>query len=105
MRLQGAYRFSKGRAWALAAITLACAPAPAAAQPSPAPAPTATVEGQSRQITELQAAQLLMNAGKLAEARVVLADLEKRQPADNEVQFLLGLIATQDKDYDQAIRR
>jgi len=105
LRLQGAYPFSRGRAWALAAITLACAPASAAAQPSPAPPPTATAEGQSRQITELQAAQLLMNAGKLAEARVVLADLEKHQPADNEVQFLLGLIAVQDKDYDQAIRR
>lgn len=76
----------------------ATAQAPASATPAPA------VAGQSRQITELQAGQLLMNAGKVAEAKIVLLDLEKRQPADNEVQFLLGLLAVQDKDYDGAVR-
>ncbi len=87
-------------------LATAClgAGAPAAAQ-APGTAPSApAIAGASRQITELEAAQLLMQANKLAEAKIVLLDLEKRQPADNEVQFLLGLLAVQDKDYDGAVR-
>ncbi len=85
------------------AVFLAAASAAAAAS-----APVAAASsggGQTRQITELQAAQLLIQANRLPEARKVLADLEKRTPNDSEVQFLLGLLAVQDKDYDQAVRR
>jgi hypothetical protein len=70
-------------------------PAPAAAPPT-----TSTVT-----ITPLQAAQLLIEGGKIAEAKTVLLALEKTAPDDRETQFLLGLIAVQEMDYPQAIRR
>lgn len=84
----------------LAAAGLLAITAPgAAAEPGASPAPD-----QIRHITEIEAAQLLMQANKLAEAKTVLADLEKRRPNDSEVQFLLGLISVQEKRYDDAIR-
>ncbi len=46
-----------------------------------------------------------MLAGRIAEAKQVLLALERAAPTDSEVQFLLGLIAVQEKDYDDAIRR
>jgi tetratricopeptide (TPR) repeat protein len=55
-------------------------------------------------ITPLQAAQLLIQAGKLPEARKVLLALQAQSPKDSEVQFLLAMIAVQEKDYPAAIR-
>jgi tetratricopeptide (TPR) repeat protein len=63
------------------------------------PAPPVAV----RQITLIQAAQLLMQAGKLTEAKRVLEDLRAKKPDDSEVLFLLGMIAVQEKDYPLAI--
>lgn len=61
--------------------------------------------GFARPITGKDAAELLVRAGRIAEAKRVLTALERADPGDSEVQFLLGLIATQEKDYAEAIRR
>jgi tetratricopeptide (TPR) repeat protein len=74
----------------------------AAADAAPAAAPAPAV-GASRSISELQAAELLLDAGKLAEAKRVLDDLQARNPRDSEVEFLLGLIAVQEKRYRTAV--
>jgi hypothetical protein len=67
---------------------------------------TATIErnGKAQTVSVVEAASLLMRAGKLDDARKVLLALEKARPDDSEVLFLLGLIAVQQKDYDAAIR-
>jgi tetratricopeptide (TPR) repeat protein len=87
---------------ALAATAAAAAEAPSSDAP-----PTATLKsgGKVQTISGLQAAQLLMQAGKLHEAKAVLLALEKATPDDSEVLFLLGLIAVQQMDYDTAIKR
>jgi len=73
----------------------------AAASPAAAQGTTAS----RTPISELQAAQLLFKAGHLAEAKRVLADLERASPNDNEVQFLLGLVSVEEKNYADAIHR
>ena len=50
-------------------------------------------------------AKSLILAGRSAEARAMLQNLATRDPASNEIDFLLGLLAVEGKDYDEAIRR
>jgi len=59
----------------------------------------------TRPISARDAAALLMQAGKIPEAKRVLAMLEKSDPKDNEVQFLLGMIAVRETRYADAIHR
>jgi hypothetical protein len=51
----------------------------------------------------IQAAQLLIDAGKLDPAKTLLENQIKVKPDDSEALFLLGLIAVAEKDYDGAI--
>jgi len=73
----------------------------AAAQPTAPPSTAAT----SRAISGREAAALLMQAHRLPEARRVLVALERADPRDNEVQFMLGMVALEEKAYPEAIRR
>lgn len=96
-----------GAFWA-GLITVVVATTAAAAQtPSSAMPPTATLRsaGRLQTISGLQAAELLVQSGKLDDAKVVLLAMEKATPDDSEVLFLLGMIAVQQKDCDTAIRR
>jgi Tfp pilus assembly protein PilF len=87
------------------AVVLACAAAHAQSPSPPPPTATVEVDGQKRAISELQAAQLLMQGGRVEDAKKVLLALERSSPEDSQVLFLLGMIAVQQKDYDTAIRR
>ncbi|MGH6972162.1 MAG: surface lipoprotein assembly modifier, partial [Caulobacteraceae bacterium] len=77
---------------------VACAASAGANAPA-----TLSAGGQTRHIDELQAAQLLFAAGRLADAKKVLLDLRKARPNDPEVLFLLGSVAVAQKDYPSAI--
>ena len=44
-----------------------------------------------------------MKAGRVADAKRVLTSLDSAKPANSEVQFLLGMIAMSEKNYDGAI--
>jgi hypothetical protein len=79
---------------ALAALLL-CAQAPAP-QPSEPP--------RQIQLTVLEAAQLLMTNDRLAEARVLLDRYIAANPEDSQGQFLRGMVAVAQKDYDTAIQ-
>jgi tetratricopeptide (TPR) repeat protein len=94
--------FSAWRILGLAAAAL-CVAGAARAQDAPAQ-PVTAVQG-TRPISEREAAALLMQAHKLPEARRVLLALEHADPRDNEVQFMLGMIAVEEKAYPEAIRR
>ena len=76
-----------------------------AARAQVAPPLTSLAAETSRPISERQAAVLLIQAHRLTEARRVLVALERADPRDSEVQFLLGMIAMEEKAYPQAIRR
>jgi tetratricopeptide (TPR) repeat protein len=67
------------------------------------PAASVTAGGQTHAITELQAAQLLLQNGRVDDARKVLLDLQKASPDDPEVLFLLGQVAMAQKDYPGAV--
>jgi len=67
--------------------------------------PVAPDASRTRSISVRDAAVLLMQAGRLAEARRALESLERANPKDNDVQFLLGMVAMQEKAYPEAIRR
>jgi hypothetical protein len=98
----------RGSSFRRACLPLALLVWPAISAASDAPAaPTATIEqgGRTRAISGMQAAMALMQAGKIIEARKVLLALEQSQPNDSQTQFLLGLIAVQQKAYSEAIRR
>ena len=73
------------------------------AQPADVPAQIET-GGQVRQVSGVQAAELLMQAGRLDDARKVLVALQKVRPDDSEVLFLLGMLDVQQKDYAGAIQ-
>ena len=73
-----------------------CATPPALAQAESGPiAP--------QQITETEAAALLVDAGQLEDAKRVLAHVLEANPNDNEARFLRAMIAVADKRYDDAI--
>jgi hypothetical protein len=63
-----------------------------------APAPQSAVP-----ISETVAAALLMQAGRIDEAEAVLTQALAANPNDSQAQFLLGLIAIAQMDYDTAI--
>lgn len=81
------------------------APGHAAVAPVPVAAPDTPVTGDSTFTNEIDAAEQLIVAGRLDEARAILAALEKSRPQDSQVQFLLAMLDRQDKDYDSAIKR
>lgn len=64
----------------------------------------AAEETVARQISETEAAALLMQAGRLENAKTVLAHVIETSPDENEAYFLLGLIAVEEGDYDSAVR-
>lgn len=70
----------------------------------PAAAPSASASVVTKPISEVDAARLLFESGRIAEAKKVLADLRRRAPDDPEVLFLSGLIAVGEKDYPTAVR-
>src|SRR3981081_606392 len=69
---------------------------PAVAQPE-----TDAVAPQ--QLTETEAAAVLVEAGQLDDAKRVLAHVLETNPNDDEAHFLRGMIAVADKRYDDAI--
>jgi len=69
------------------------------------PGPPAAIAAVPKPISARDAAVLLMQAHRLAEARRVLIAMAHANPGDNEVQFLLGMIAIEEKAYPEAIRR
>ena len=60
-------------------------------------------DGKTIALTEEQAAQLLIANNRLDDAKKLLTHVLAAKPDDTEAQFLLALIAVQDKDYDGAI--
>ncbi len=56
-----------------------------------------------QQISETTAAALLVQAGRLDDAKLVLAHVLQITPNDNQAIFLVGLIAVAEKRYDAAI--
>ncbi len=54
-------------------------------------------------ISDTAAAALLIQAGRLDEAKSLLTRTSQLNPEDNQVFFLLGLIAIAEEDYDAAI--
>jgi tetratricopeptide (TPR) repeat protein len=66
----------------------------------------AAAQGQTtQQITLDDAAALLVQGGKLAEAKRVLAAQLEKAPDDPQALFLSGLVAVAEKDYDKAIEQ
>jgi len=68
----------------------------ASAQQAPEP-------GASVQITETEAAGLLIDAGQIETAKLVLTHVLQSNPNDLQARFLQGLIAVSEKRYDDAI--
>ncbi len=67
---------------------------------------SAAAQGQTtQQITLDDAAALLVQGGKLAEAKRVLAAQLEKVPDDPQALFLSGLVAVAEKDYDKAIEQ
>ncbi len=64
----------------------------------------AAEEPNFQEISETQAAAILMQAGRLEDSKTVLNHVIETEPGDNEAYFLLGLIAIVEMDYDTAIR-
>jgi len=67
--------------------------------------PPVTPPAVVQQIAPDRAAALLMEAGDFADARKLLLDLEKKKFNLSEVEFLLGMLDMQSKDYASAARR
>jgi tetratricopeptide (TPR) repeat protein len=78
----------------LAVIILCLAPGPADAQ-GDAP--------RRQEISETAAATILIEAGRLDEAKLVLAHVLQVTPNDSQAIFLVGLIAVAEKRYDDAV--
>lgn len=55
--------------------------------------------------TSVANAKALIQSGRLTEARQLLQQLATSNPGSNDVDFLLGLIAVQSRDYDTAVDR
>ena len=79
--------------------------APAWAQLEFKAPPPAKPAPRTRTVTAVEAAELLIQGGRYAEARRVLDVLEKANPTDSQVQFLLAMVEVQAKQYPAAIRR
>jgi thioredoxin-like negative regulator of GroEL len=73
-----------------------CTGAAVAQEQNPAPV-------QQQQISETQAAALLIQLGRLDEAKLVLVHVLQVTPNDNEAIFLTGLIAVAEKRYGDAV--
>ncbi len=90
-------------------INIAFLAADGVAPPPAPPAAIATPQPAAAPADDLLKAEVLMDRGNGAEAKAILAELEKSpsgvRARDNQVQFLLGLIAVQEKNYDEAITR
>jgi len=56
-----------------------------------------------REISETAAAGLLVQGGRLDDAKRVLAHVLQLTPNDNEAIFLTGLIAVAEKRYEDAV--
>jgi hypothetical protein len=65
---------------------------------------TVTRGGETHKISELQAAELLVQNEQWKDAKTVLGDLRKQHPDDPEVLFLLGSVAMAQNDPAEAIR-
>lgn len=72
-----------------------------AAPPPPLNSPAPVVQ----QVAPEDAAAMLMQAQDFADARQLLLALEKKRYKPNEVEFLLGMLDVQVRDYDSAISR
>lgn len=68
---------------------------------APPPPPAA---GEAMSIDPIKAAALLMESGHLDDAATLLDTLEKADPANPQVQFLIALLNIERKDYGTAIR-
>ena len=75
----------------------------------PLQAPPVAIAGRAAAVDDLLKAEILINHGHTAAAKEILLALEKRASGghaqDNQVQFLLGLLDMQDKEYGSAISR
>ena len=60
-------------------------------------------DGKTITLSDEQAAQLLIANNRLDDAKKLLTHVLAAKPDDTEAQFLLALLAVQDKDYDGAI--
>jgi predicted negative regulator of RcsB-dependent stress response len=69
----------------------------------PAFAQTQAAGEAPQQLTETEAAALLVEAGQLEDAKRVLAHVLDTNPDDNEAHFLRAMIAVAQKRYDDAI--
>ena len=78
------------------------APVPQSAAPASAPPAPSTAD-------DLLTAEVLITQNRFDEARKLLSALDRKasgvRARDNQVQFLLGLLDMNDKDYDSAISR
>jgi tetratricopeptide (TPR) repeat protein len=72
---------------------------------APAACDPASPSGLTREISPRDAAELLLEAGRLDDARTVLLSLERVQPRDNQTEFMLGLIDVSQAHYAAAISR
>ena len=85
-------------------------PVPAQAT-QPVQASPVVISGRTGTATvdKLLKAEILINHGQEAEAKAILLELEEQPSGDrtrkNQIQFLLGLLDMQDKDYVSAISR
>jgi tetratricopeptide (TPR) repeat protein len=59
---------------------------------------------ESQPVSDVVAAQLLIQAGRYEDAKAVLAYVIETDPENNDAYFLLGMIAASEKNYDEAIR-
>lgn len=85
-------------------LAIAAAMTKSLAWASPEPA-TTSPPALTREISAHDAAELLMRAGRLDEARTVLLSLERVDPRDSQTEFMLGLIDVSQAHYAAAIRR
>ena len=67
--------------------------------------PSSPAWAQTQLATEVEAAKSLMLIGRSSEARALLEQLATSHSGNNEIEFLLGMIAVEAQDYDEAIRR
>jgi tetratricopeptide (TPR) repeat protein len=68
-----------------------------------APGPAQADAPRQQEIPENTAAAILIEAGRLEDAKLILAHVLQITPNDNEAIFLVGIIAVAEKRYDAAI--